>query len=95
MYSVYHTFAGIHDYHLRHYCCVSSAAGEVASTLSHVMVTNPTKKILGETQSRLADIIAETQRNFTKLMLSLGKRENSAERYMYVCKTCGLHVQCT
>ena len=60
------------------YCtCV---AGEVASTLSHVMVTNPTRNILAETQSRLADIIVETQRNLSKLMLSLEKRETRSER---------------
>ena len=46
-------------------------AGEMASTLSHVMVTNPTKNILAETQSRLADIISEAQRNFSRLILSL------------------------
>ena len=55
-------------------------AGEVASTLSHVMVTNPTKNILAETQSRLADIIAEMQRNLSKLMLALEKAENKSER---------------
>ena len=35
------------------------------------MVTNPTKNILAETQSRLVDIITEAQRNFSKLTLSL------------------------
>lgn len=54
-------------------------AGEVASTLSHVMVTNPTKNIMAETQSRLADIIAEMQRNLSKLMMSLEKIETSSE----------------
>ena len=49
----------------------STTAGEMASTLSHVMVTNPTKNILSQTQSRLADIISEAQRNFSKLVLSL------------------------
>lgn len=51
--------------------CAFCLAGEVASTLSHVMVTNPTKNIMAETQSRLADIILEMQRNLSKLMLSL------------------------
>lgn len=55
-------------------------AGEVASTLSHVMVTNPTKNIVAETQLRLADIIAEMQRNLSKLMVSLRKMEAPSER---------------
>ena len=55
-------------------------AGEVASTLSHVMVTNPTKNILAKTQSRLADIISETQRNLSKLMISLGYPEHPTDR---------------
>ena len=59
--------------------CTLYVAGEVASTLSHVMVTNPTRNILAETQSRLADIITETQRNLSKLMLSLEKRETRSE----------------
>ena len=62
---------------------LSCTAGEVASTLSHVMVTNPTKTILTKTQSRLADIIAETQRNLSKLMLSLGNTENRSDRYCW------------
>lgn len=55
-------------------------ADETASALSHVMVTNPTKNILAETQSRLADIIAETQRNLTKLMLSLRNLQSPNDR---------------
>ena len=85
-------------------CC---AAGETASTLSHVMVTNPTKNILAETQSRLADIIAETQRNLTKLMLSLRQQQNpsdglvtcrwlhaSAYTHAYIIIYMYIHVPC-
>lgn len=44
-------------------------AGEIISTVSHIMVPNPTKSIVAETQLRLTDIIHELQRNLSKLML--------------------------
>ena len=43
------------------------AAGEILSTVSHIMVPNPTKTIVAETQSRLTDIVHELQRNLSKL----------------------------
>lgn len=65
--------------------CVHCLAGEVASTLSHVMVTNPTKNIMAETQSRLADIIAEMQRNLSRLMMALETQSEMWAASVCVC----------
>ncbi len=51
--------------------CVCVTAGEIISTVSHIMVPNPTKTIVAETQARLTDIISELERNLTRLMLVL------------------------
>ena len=40
------------------------------ATVSHIMVPNPTKSIIAETQSRVSDIITEMQRNLSKLLVS-------------------------
>ena len=38
-------------------------AGEISSTVAHIMVPNPTKSIIAETQARLTDIIRELEKN--------------------------------
>ena len=47
----------------------TQTAGEIIATLSHIMVPNPTKSTIAETQTRLTDIVAELQRNLSKLLL--------------------------
>ena len=52
-----------------------SVANEILSTVSHIMVPNPTKTIVGGAQSRLTDIIHELQRNLTRLMVVMKDEE--------------------
>jgi len=49
-------------------------AGEIIATVSHIMVPNPTKSIIAETQARLTDIIAEIQRNLSKLLIVMDEQ---------------------
>ena len=44
-------------------------AGEISSTVAHIMVPNPTKSIIAETQSRLTDIIRELEKNLSRLII--------------------------
>ena len=46
-------------------------AGEIIATLSHIMVPNPTKSTIAETQTRLTDTVAEIQRNLSKLLIMI------------------------
>jgi len=48
--------------------------------VSHIMVPNPTKSIIAETQARLTDIIAEIQRNLSKLLIVMDEQPPSAGR---------------
>ena len=65
------------------------AAGEILSTVSHIMVPNPTKSIVAETQSRLTDIVHELQRNLSKLMVVIKDEDyrtpSSVGRCVCVC----------
>ena len=58
-------------------------AGEISSTVAHIMVPNPTKSIIAETQARLTDIIRELEKNLSRLIMLVGDKAISAsvERY--------------
>ena len=53
-------------------------AGEISSTVAHIMVPNPTKSIIAETQSRLTDIIRELEKNLSQLIILVGDKRMNA-----------------
>ena len=68
------------------YVCSTLPAGEVNTIISHIMVPNPTKSIIAETQSRVADIVAEMQRNLSKLLVCMCHRAIlHSVSYSYSC----------
>ena len=48
--------------------------GEITDTVSRIMVPNPTKSIIAETQTRLKDTISELEKTLSRLMVSLGEQ---------------------
>ena len=62
-------------------------AGEISSTVAHIMVPNPTKSIIAETQSRLTDIIRELEKNLSRLIMLVGDKDlnTSIERSVESC----------
>ena len=53
-------------------------AGEISSTVAHIMVPNPTKSIIAETQARLTDIIRELEKNLSRLIMLVGDKGMNA-----------------
>lgn len=53
-------------------------AGEISSTVAHIMVPNPTKSIIAETQARLTDIIRELEKNLSQLIILVGDKRMNA-----------------
>ena len=47
----------------------SHTAGEITATVSHIMVPNPTKGIIAETQHKLTNVITELQKNLSRLLI--------------------------
>ena len=60
-------------------------AGEISSTVSYIMVPNPTKSIIAETQSRLTDIIRELEKNLSRLVILVGDRGLTASVERLAC----------
>lgn len=63
---------------------VSDIAGEISSTVAHIMVPNPTKSIIAETQARLTDIIRELEKNLSRLIILVGdqRMNTSIDRWV-------------
>ena len=65
-------------------------AGEISSTVAHIMVPNPTKSIIAETQARLTDIIRELEKNLSRLIMLVGDKGMNASVERCIILTLGL-----
>ena len=65
-------------------------AGEISSTVTHIMVPNPTKSIIAETQARLTDIIRELEKNLSRLIMLVGDKGMNASVERCIILTLGL-----
>ena len=67
---------------LWHYYYIIIIAGEISTKVAHIMVPNPKKSVIAETQARLTDIIYELEKNLsgwaTRFIMLVGDRGMNA-----------------
>ncbi len=85
---LYVLYIGAKDSHFILFDCSLSlsTAGEITSAVSHIMVPNPTKAIIADTQHRLTSIINELQKSLSKLLITSGGQSfsESVARSVYL-----------